>query len=101
MAVISPVSGLRNYNTVLDKVEYGSPVYLTVNGRGRYAIRDLDTVFSDVPKASSDIELTHQYLDDLQDKVEEVAKRPEARLYEDFVSHRGGLKLFLVILSGL
>ena len=24
MAVISPVSDLRNYNTVLEKVEYGS-----------------------------------------------------------------------------
>ena len=42
MAVISPVSDLRNYNTVLDKVEYGSPVYLTVNGRGKYTIRDIE-----------------------------------------------------------
>lgn len=41
MANISPVSDLRNYNTVLDKVEIGSPVYLTVNGRGRYTIRDI------------------------------------------------------------
>lgn len=41
MAVISPVSDLRNYNTVLEKVAVGSPVYLTVNGRGRYAIRDI------------------------------------------------------------
>ncbi|MCR5234155.1 MAG: type II toxin-antitoxin system prevent-host-death family antitoxin [Lachnospiraceae bacterium] len=42
MAVISPVSDLRNYKTVLDKVEYGSPVYLTVNGRGKYTIRDIE-----------------------------------------------------------
>lgn len=42
MAVISPVSDLRNYNTVLEKVEYGSPVYLTVNGRGKYVIRDIE-----------------------------------------------------------
>ncbi|MBO7449016.1 MAG: prevent-host-death protein [Clostridiales bacterium] len=41
MANISPVSDLRNYNTVLDKVSVGSPVYLTVNGRGRYTIRDI------------------------------------------------------------
>ena len=41
MAVISPVSDLRNYNTVLDKVAIGSPVYLTVNGRGKYTIRDI------------------------------------------------------------
>ncbi|MBR4832679.1 MAG: prevent-host-death protein [Butyrivibrio sp.] len=42
MAVISPVSDLRNYNTVLEKVGYGSPVYLTVNGRGKYTIRDIE-----------------------------------------------------------
>lgn len=41
MAVINPVSDLRNYNTVLEKVSEGSPVYLTVNGRGRYTIRDI------------------------------------------------------------
>ena len=41
MAVISPVSDLRNYNTVLENVSAGAPVYLTVNGRGRYTIRDI------------------------------------------------------------
>ena len=41
MTTINPVSDLRNYNTVLEKVKAGSPVYLTVNGRGRYAIRDI------------------------------------------------------------
>ena len=41
MAKISSVSDLRNYNVVLDKVEPGSPVFLTVNGRGRYTIRDI------------------------------------------------------------
>lgn len=41
MAKISPVSDLRNYNSVLENVSYGSPVYLTVNGRGRYTIRDI------------------------------------------------------------
>ena len=42
MANISPVSDLRNYNTVLEKVSVGSPVYLTVNGRGKYTIRDIE-----------------------------------------------------------
>ncbi len=41
MAIIKPVSDLRNYNTVLDQVSVGTPVYLTVNGRGRYTIRDI------------------------------------------------------------
>ncbi|MBQ4424556.1 MAG: type II toxin-antitoxin system prevent-host-death family antitoxin [Lachnospiraceae bacterium] len=41
MATIYPVSDLRNYREILDRVEEGSPVYLTVNGRGRYTIRDI------------------------------------------------------------
>ena len=41
MAMINPVSDLRNYNTVLEQVSAGSPVYLTVNGRGRYTISDI------------------------------------------------------------
>ncbi len=38
MPKIAPVSDLRNYNKVLDQVEPCSPVYLTVNGRGKYMI---------------------------------------------------------------
>ena len=41
MANIKPVSDLRNYNTILEDVAVGAPVYLTVNGRGRYTIRDI------------------------------------------------------------
>ena len=41
MTSISPVSDLRNYNSVLEKVAPGYPVFLTVNGRGRYIIRDI------------------------------------------------------------
>ena len=41
MAIIKPVSDLRNYNTILEYVSAGSPVHLTVNGRGRYTIRDI------------------------------------------------------------
>ncbi len=42
MATIAPISDLRNYGTVLDKVEKGKPVYLTRNGRGAYSIRDME-----------------------------------------------------------
>ena len=35
MAVIIPISDLRNYNQVLEKVSVGSPVYLTKNGHGK------------------------------------------------------------------
>ncbi len=41
MATIAPISDLRNYRTVLDKVEKDKPVYLTRNGRGAYSIRDM------------------------------------------------------------
>ncbi len=41
MASIRPVSDLRNYNSVLEMISVGSPVYLTVNGRGKYTIRDI------------------------------------------------------------
>ena len=41
MPNILPVSDLRNYETVLNQVTYGNPVYLTKNGRGDYAIVDM------------------------------------------------------------
>ena len=42
MPTIAPVSDLRNYGTVLEKVAPGSPVYLTKNGRGAYSIRNME-----------------------------------------------------------
>ena len=42
MATILPVSDLRNYNKVLKNVTEGNPVYLTVNGRGKYIIQDIN-----------------------------------------------------------
>ena len=42
MANIYPVSDLRNYREVLDRVAEGAPVYLTVNGRGKYTIRTIE-----------------------------------------------------------
>lgn len=41
MPNIRPVSDLRSYSSVLDEVAQGSPVFLTKNGRGRYAILDI------------------------------------------------------------
>ena len=41
MALICLASDLRNYNSVLEQVSAGSPVYMTVNGRARYTIRDI------------------------------------------------------------
>ena len=38
MPNIKPISDLRNYIEVLNEVAEDSPVYLTRNGRGEYAI---------------------------------------------------------------
>ena len=42
MPKIAPISDLRNYGQVLDKVEEGQPVYLTKNGRGQYSIHCIE-----------------------------------------------------------
>ena len=42
MPNIKPVSDLRNYNEVLKDIEVGSPVFLTKNGRGKFAIVDIE-----------------------------------------------------------
>jgi prevent-host-death family protein len=42
MPKIRPVSDLRNYNEVLREITVDEPVFLTKNGRGRYAIVDID-----------------------------------------------------------
>ena len=42
MPIIKPVSDLRNYNKVLQGVSEGEPVFLTKNGRGKFAIIDIN-----------------------------------------------------------
>ena len=42
MPTIKPISDLRNYGEVLRDVTVGSPVFLTKNGRGRYAVLDIE-----------------------------------------------------------
>jgi prevent-host-death family protein len=41
MPAIKPISELRNYNTVLREVTTDTPVFLTKNGHGRFAIVDI------------------------------------------------------------
>ncbi len=42
MPTITPISDLRNYGGVPERVAPGSPVYLTKNGHGAYSIRDIE-----------------------------------------------------------
>ena len=56
MPNIKPISDLRNYNEVLKDVSAGSPVFLTKNGRGKYAIVDI----LDYEKAKATIRLANE-----------------------------------------
>ena len=42
MPNITPVSELRNYGQVLEKVKPSSPVYLTKNGHGVYSLHSIE-----------------------------------------------------------
>jgi len=42
MPNIKPISDLRSYGEVLREVSVGSPVFLTKNGHGRYAVLDIE-----------------------------------------------------------
>ena len=44
MPNIKPISDLRNNTDVLNEIKEDSPVYLTRNGRGEYAIMKLDAL---------------------------------------------------------
>lgn len=56
MPNIKPISDLRNYSEVLRDVTVGAPVFLTKNGRGRYAIVDMQ----DYEKTQATIRLMNE-----------------------------------------
>jgi len=56
MPNIKPISDLRNYSEVLRDVAVGSPVFLTKNGRGRYAIVDIQ----DYEKTKATLQLMNE-----------------------------------------
>ena len=42
MPTIAPISELRNYGQVLEKVKPNSPVYLTKNGHGQFSVHSIE-----------------------------------------------------------
>ncbi|MBQ9438241.1 MAG: prevent-host-death protein [Lachnospiraceae bacterium] len=42
MPIIAPISELRNYGQVLEKVKPASPVFLTKNGHGKYSVHSIE-----------------------------------------------------------
>ena len=56
MPNIKPISELRNYGELLRDVSIGSPVFLTKNGHGKYAIMDMH----DYEKMQTTLELMNE-----------------------------------------
>lgn len=56
MPNIRPISDLSNYTEVLHDITVDSPVFLTKNGRGRYAIVDIQ----DYEKAQAALKLVSE-----------------------------------------
>ena len=42
MPNIAPISELRNYGQILEKVKPNAPVYLTRNGHGQYSVHSIE-----------------------------------------------------------
>ena len=53
-----PVSDLKDYSEVLSEVSFGSPVFLTENGRSCYAIMDIH----DFERKQSSLQLMNELL---------------------------------------
>lgn len=60
MPNIKPISDLQNYSDVLHDVAVGAPVFLTKNGRGRYAILDMQ----DFEKTQATLRLMNELVKD-------------------------------------
>lgn len=81
MPRIKPISDLRNYNEVLRDVSVGEPVFLTKNGRGRYAIVDI----ADYEKAQATIKLMSEL-----NKGRKSGEEKGWLLHEDVKAHFEG-----------
>lgn len=75
MLQIEPVSELRNYNKVLDKVKKDSPVFLTKNGYGKFALVDIEkydeftTAMELLQKLKKAEKSKHYNLDEIKGKL--------------------------------
>ena len=79
MPNIKPISELRNYGELLREVTVGSPVFLTKNGHGRYAVMDMP----DYEKMQTTLELMNEIAKGRRSGEEQVwidADEVESRL---------------------
>lgn len=56
MPNIKHISDLSNYNEVLRDINVGEPVFLTMNGRGRYVVVDI----KDYERMTSELKLMRE-----------------------------------------
>lgn len=82
MPSIKPVSDLRNYNEVLKDITVGSPVFLTKNGRGKFAILDI----AEYEKLQATIKLLSELMES-----EKSIKSDEDWLTEEQVKEKLGV----------
>ncbi len=83
MPTILPISDLRNYTDVLNRVDVDKPVYLTRNGRGTYVISKLDDYDRETAVESLLAEIEQGELSTKNDKpvsIDEVAKNLDIQL---------------------
>ena len=73
MPNIKPISDLRNYSEVLHDVAVGAPVFLTKNGRGRYAIVDMQ----DYERTQATIRLMNELAKGRHSGEERLLRRDE------------------------
>lgn len=75
MLKIQPVSELRNYNKVLNKVKKDNPVFLTKNGYGKFALIDIEeydeftTALELINKLKKAEKSKHYNFDEIKEKL--------------------------------
>lgn len=75
---IVPVSELKNYNRVLNKVDHNKPVILTKNGYGKYAVIDVEDLqyWQDMIKLQDELQHSEKSgdisLKDAFDKLDKI-----------------------------
>lgn len=77
MMNIVPVSELKNYNQVLNKVKHNNPVILTKNGYGKYAVIDVEDLqyWEDIIKLQNELQHSEKSGDiSLKDAFEKLGK---------------------------
>ena len=96
MPIITPVSELRNYGQVLEKVKPNAPVYLTKNGRGKFSVHSIEDD-DEFEKARAMVKLLSAVNKGIQSGEEQgwlsdadldkhfIERRKQKRLYEDIV----------------